>query len=197
MRTFLSPFLFFCFLWEFHKGSELQKVKKIPQKSSQKGLWFTIGICQVYVTKLQLPNLWRPQIYNNMCVIISWLVRLHGPSSTGGRPAAGDVRSRRASGGPLGGPCGPLGGLLGGPSGRLSGRPSVCPAGQLSVRPGGHSSRVWHSICLRHSSRVRHFFENCFRYLGYLMYLVPKVPVGPVVPANLISVWWPPNSSPN
>ena len=53
--------------------------------------------------KLQLPNLWRPQIYNNMCVIISWLVRLHGRSSTGG-PAgrAGDVRKGRSSGGPLG-----------------------------------------------------------------------------------------------
>ena len=47
-------------------------------------------------SKLQLP-----QIYNNMCVIISWLVRLHGRSSTGGRPAARDVRSRRSPGGPL------------------------------------------------------------------------------------------------
>ena len=62
--------------------------------------------------KLQLPKLQLPQIYNYVCVIISWLVRLHGRSSTGGRPAAGDVRSRRAPGGPLGGPCGPLGCLL-------------------------------------------------------------------------------------
>ena len=53
--------------------------------------------------KLQLPKLQLPQIYNYVCVIISWLVRLHGRSSTGG-PAgrAGDVRKGRSSGGPLG-----------------------------------------------------------------------------------------------
>ena len=50
--------------------------------------------------KLQLPKLQLPQIYNYVCVIISWLVRLHGRSSTGG--PAGDVRKGRSSGGPLG-----------------------------------------------------------------------------------------------
>ena len=53
--------------------------------------------------KLQLLKLQLPKIYNYVCVIISWLVRLHGRSSTGG-PAgrAGDVRKGRSSGGPLG-----------------------------------------------------------------------------------------------
>ena len=47
--------------------------------------------------KLQLPKLQLPQIYNYVCVIISWLVRLHGRSSTGGRrpPFEADGRAVR------------------------------------------------------------------------------------------------------
>ena len=83
-----------------------------------------------------------------ICVSLSlgWLGSTAGAD---GRPAAGDVRSRRAPGGPLGGP-----------SVRLSVRPSVRPAVRLAVssagrssgQAGGHSSRVRHSLRLRHSS---------------------------------------------
>ena len=39
-----------------------------------------------------------------MSLSLGWLGSTAGAD---GRPAAGDVRSRRAPGGPLGGPCGP------------------------------------------------------------------------------------------
>ena len=48
------------------------------------------------------PILQLPQIYNNMCVIIYWLVRLHGRSSTGGPAGWGCSERSVAGGGPLG-----------------------------------------------------------------------------------------------
>ena len=52
---------------------------------------------KLQLPKLQLPKLQLPQIYNYVCVIISWLVRLHGRSSTGGRrpPLEADGRAVR------------------------------------------------------------------------------------------------------